>query len=246
MQNPFKKLDIVALNAFADKLDDRSLFTFCKTDKYFKEKICDDEKFWKRRLESKYPLLWRYKSVKDSYRSFYLFMSKYIAKLEEKFGIPYLPSWKYNPLNFYQTHKDTYNRIYDEALYYAAHSNRIDLIEILIEKGGKDLHMAMNGAIDSGNLDIVKFLLNKGASVTDFDMWQASGKGYLDIVKYLIQMGADDLYAGLRWAVRDGQLKVVKYFIEEKGLNISPNLLMLAKKEENKDIVDYLKSKMTK
>jgi Golgi nucleoside diphosphatase len=131
MKNYFKQLDIVALSALASKMDDETLLTFCKTDKYFNSKICDDPFFWKRRLEEKYPLLTEFK--KETWKKFYLRMSYYISKLEEEFEIPYISTKDYNPEEFYKEYKDEKD-IFNWTMLVAAEGGHMEIVKLMIKK----------------------------------------------------------------------------------------------------------------
>jgi len=55
-----------------DKLDDRSLFNICQTNKKYSE-LCQDDLFWKKRAESRFfPQYIKRKSKDKSWKSFYL------------------------------------------------------------------------------------------------------------------------------------------------------------------------------
>jgi len=60
-------------------------------------------------IERKYPLLIEFKWKNQTWKEFYLEMVYYLSKLEEKFGIPYIPTKDYNPKKFYKKYKDSKN-----------------------------------------------------------------------------------------------------------------------------------------
>jgi ankyrin repeat protein len=208
MKNLFKQFDIVALNALARKMDDETLLIFCKTDKYFNSKICNDDFFWNHRLNEKYPLLIDFK--KGTWKQFYLKMSYYIAKLEEEFGIPYIPTKDYNPENFYKKFKDD-EYIFDWAMYEAAKGGRIEILKLMIEKGGTDFDLAMAGAAKGGHIGIGKLLIEKGAvNFNGAMIWAAEG-GNMEIVKLMVEKGATDFDRAMNNAAKGGHMEIVEY-----------------------------------
>ena len=73
------------------RLDDKTLLNFCKTSKYGNI-LCQDENFWIRKINSKYPLLKEFKHDNETWKQLFIRMTYYIAKLDEEFGIPYIPT----------------------------------------------------------------------------------------------------------------------------------------------------------
>jgi hypothetical protein len=53
MESPYKQFNKVALITLPTNMDDKTLLSFCKINKYFNSKICSDNDFWKRRLNKK-------------------------------------------------------------------------------------------------------------------------------------------------------------------------------------------------
>jgi Ankyrin repeats (3 copies) len=213
MENYFKQLDIVALSALASKMDDKTLMTFCKTDKYFNSKICGDPFFWKRRLEEKYPLLVEFKN--GTWKQFYLRMSYYISKLEEGFGIPYIPTKGYNPEYFYKEYKDSEDIFNLAMVWAAAGGGHMEIVKLLIEKGATDFDWGMNEAARGGQMEIIKLMIEKGA--TDFNraMANAALGGHMEIVKFMIEKGATDFNRAMRYAAEGGHMEIVKLMIEK-------------------------------
>lgn len=74
----YKDVDREILN----KLDDKSLLKACSIDKYTWNTVCDDD-FLKRRLLGKYPEIERYKLKNETWKSFFLRATHYIALLKK-------------------------------------------------------------------------------------------------------------------------------------------------------------------
>jgi ankyrin repeat protein len=237
MESPFKQFDRGALSALASKMDDKTLLNFCNTDKYFNSKICKDDSFWAHRLNEKYPLL--VASKKGTWKQFYLRMSYYIAKLEEKFGIPYIPTKDYNPEKFYKENKDRKD-IFDWAIFVAARGGHMEIVKLMIEKGSTSFNSAMVNAALGGHMEIVKFLIEKGA--TDFNraMANAAYRGHIEIVKFLIEKGATNFNIAMTTAAEEGYMKIVKLLIE-KGADNFNNAIESAARGGHMEIVNYLK-----
>jgi hypothetical protein len=74
-----------------------------------------DEVFFQRVVKRRYSLLVRFKRESETWRRFYLRMITYIAKLQEKYDIPYIHSPDFDPENFYKNYQGD---IRADALYY--------------------------------------------------------------------------------------------------------------------------------
>jgi Ankyrin repeats (3 copies) len=208
METPFRQMDIVALNALARKMDDETLLTFCKTDKYFNSKICNDDFFWKRRLDEKYPLLIEFKN--GTWKKFYLKMTYYISKLEEEFGIPYIPTKSYNPEKFYKKYKDSKD-IYNFVMVRAAKGGNMEIVKFMIEKGATSFDWTMVNASRGGHMEIVKLMIEKGATYFNTAMRSAALGGHMEIVKLMIEKGATNFVSAMNIATKGGHMEIVNY-----------------------------------
>ena len=187
--------------------DDRTILQMLSANKKFNDPI-----FFERVFDRKYPLLKRFKRKNESWRRFFVRMTYYIAKLDEEFGIPYIPTKGYNPEGFYKLWNKDSKRIYDFAMYKAAKGGHLEIVQYLIdEKGADDFNYAMKMAASKGRLEIVKYLLEKGAREVNDAMIDAAYRDHLDIVKYLIEKGADSFKAAMVFAARRNHHKVVEY-----------------------------------
>jgi 5-formyltetrahydrofolate cyclo-ligase len=81
--------------------DDKTILNMLSVNKDFR-----DEKFFERVLRRKYPFLMAFRNKTETWKKLFLRMTHYIAKLEKKFGIPYIPKEDYNPEQFYKDYKD--------------------------------------------------------------------------------------------------------------------------------------------
>jgi Ankyrin repeats (3 copies) len=209
MGNPFKQMDIVALNALASNMDDKTLLSLSDSCEYFNSKICKDNTFWQRRLNEKYPLLSEIKEEEEIWKEFYLKMTYYISKLGI-LGIPYIPTKGYNPEEFYKNYKNN-KYIFDEAMFYAAYEGNIEIVKLMIEKGATDFDWAILEAAEGGHMEIVKLMIENGATDFNTAMINAAEGGYMEIVKLMIEKGATDFDTAMNYAAIGGQMKIVEY-----------------------------------
>jgi Ankyrin repeats (3 copies) len=159
--------------------DDKTILNMLSVNKTF-----SDEKFFQRVLQRKYPLLIEFKN--GTWKQFYLRMSYYIAKLEEEFEIPYIPTKGYNPKEFYEEYKNRKD-IFNSAMRYAAYGGNIKIVKLMIEKGATDFDTAMKYAAQGGHMDIVKLMIEKGADDFTQAMKSAAKRGHVNIINYLKQ-----------------------------------------------------------
>ena len=167
--------------------DNRTVLQMLSVNKKFADPI-----FFERVLDRKYPYLKEFKKDDESWRHFFVRMAYYIAKLDEEFGIPYIPTKGYNPEELYNTWNKS-KRIYNFAMARAAEGGHLDIVQYLIdEKGANDFDLAMINAAKGGHLGIVKLMIEKAEERNKyidyiFGMVKAAGGGHLDIVKYIIK-----------------------------------------------------------
>ena len=121
----------------------------------------NDDSYFKKILEKRYPLLLYLKPSYETYKRFYLKMVTYLAKLWEEFKIPYIPSKNFDPESVYKAAVHKPDRIFTVLLLYAAEIGDIKLAEYLIDKGGKITLFAYNAAATEGKLDMLKFFIRK-------------------------------------------------------------------------------------
>ena len=183
--------------------DDKDVLNMLSVNKKFR-----DEEFFERIMKRRYPLLLRFKPSSESYKSFFIEMVYYISKLQEDFGIPYIPFWKFNPKWFYYSHIKNPEYFLDGAASEAAEAGRLDLVRMLIDRGAKEISLI--SAARGGNLDIVKLATGRGSEL-NHALYEAAEYGYLDIVKFLIEKGSDDIENALDVAKYMKHLEIVDY-----------------------------------
>ena len=238
--------------------DNRTILNMLSVNKKFNDPI-----FFEKVIDRKYHLLKQFKEKNESWRQFFVKMAYYIAKLEEEYDIPYIPSRNYNPEEFYEENNyedndDENIDIYDNAMNFAAEGGDLKIVKQMIKKLEEtdqepQFDWAMESAVMEGHLDIVKYLIEKGSNDFSYFMGVAAYEGHLNIVKLMIEKGEEmgtelDLNRAMGRAAEGGHLNIVKLMIE-KGEEINQeldfiNAMSLAAKGGHTEIVKYLKEKV--
>lgn len=184
--------------------DDKDVLNMLSVNKKFR-----DEKLFERIMKRRYPLLLNFKPSDQSCKSFFIEMVYYISKLQEDFGIPYIPFWTFSPEKFYYSYIDAPEYFLDGAASVAAEAGRLDLVKMFIDKGAKEISLI--SAARGGNLDIVKLAKGRGAELNGA-LYEAAERGYLDIVKFMIEKGgATDIESALDVAKFTRNQEIVDY-----------------------------------
>ena len=214
--------------------DDRTILNMLSANKKF-----NDEEFFKRVLERKYPLLSKFKS--GTYKNLFLKMSYHIAKLEEEYGIPYIPVEGYDPVDVYKWSKLT--NVYDTAMSYVVQTGDLGLVKSLTDKGDIDYNDAMLEAAKAGHENIVEFMISKGAENFNTGLNAAARAGRVKIVRLMFKYGAGlnlILNTPLIYAAENGHLDIVKLLVE-KGATSFKTALVWANRGKHTEVADYLR-----
>jgi Ankyrin repeats (3 copies) len=212
--------------------DDKTILNILSVNKKF-----HNEYSFQRLIKRKYPLLIPFK--KETWKELFLRMSYYISKLEEGFGIPYIPTKGYNPEQFYKDYR--YRKsIFDWGMIKASRGGHMEIVKLMIEKGPTYFDTSMAYAAEGGHMEIVKLMIEKGATDFDYAMANASKGGHMEIVKLMIEKGATDFNWAMANAAEGGQMKIVKLMIE-KGATDFNWAMTDAAREGHMEIVKYLK-----
>ena len=138
--------------------EDRDVINMLAVNKKF-----NNDSYFKKMLERRYPNLLQYKNENETYKHLYLRMVKYLAKLWEEYEIPYIPSEIFDPerlyeiANYYKSHKRVTNP-YTIALMDAVQIGDVKSAQHLIDKGGKINVFSYESV---GTLEMLKFLMSK-------------------------------------------------------------------------------------
>jgi hypothetical protein len=228
--------------------DDKTILNMLSVNKKF-----DNEDFFKTVLERKYPLITSLKTKKETWRSFYVKMIFYIAKLKERYDFPYFPLANpetiYKGIRFLGGDKEYVN---DTKLALATSSGNIEIInKYLDNKIGNpskalrfvDLNVKNQNRIPGYNknksLEITKLLVEKGKATGFYEiMRNAAANNNREILEYLIPKGGSLKYA-LYGAVTAGNIDLAKYLIS-KGANDIRDALGEAARIKKINMIEFL------
>ena len=178
--------------------DDREIIIMLSMNKKFAQKL-EDDAFFQKVLDRKYPHLIKFKKDGETWKHLYLRMIKYIALLNEKFGIPYLNLEDYDPEHFYEWYNKSQYILYEALKVLLESGGNYEVLEILLEKfieKYKDdkttniktsLDDMLINAVQSGDLKKVTILLEKGANDYEMLLIEAAFADHLNIVKFVIE-----------------------------------------------------------
>ena len=210
-------------------------------------KVFDNEQFYEKVMRKRYPLLIEFRKPMVSWKEFYLRMVYTLAKLQEEYQIPYIPTKGCNPERILIS--ATQGEVYYSALSCAAAGGNIPLIDYFIEKGATNLNGALGAAGQYSNLNTVKYLISKGATHYEYLLDSAALGGKIDTMKFafdaLALKGFDiNGYYGrsaLRNAILSGHIDAVKFLIDN-GIEIRPYNIEYAESKGKHDLAEYLKT----
>ena len=166
--------------------EDRDVINMLSVNKKF-----NDDLYFKKILERRYPFLIKFKLENETYKHLYLRMVKYMAKLWEEYKIPYIPAKSFDP-KFFSNMSKYYGNIYTESLSYAVEAENKKLIEYFLEKGGKFSSSMYYNVGKRGSLDILKFILTKFPPPYEWlqtTLMIPEDSGNRPVVKYLLDAG---------------------------------------------------------
>jgi len=220
------------------QLDYKELVKSCQTNKDF-NKVCQDDYFWKLKVEHDYGMLTRDKPLDITYRQQYVdFMtSKYpllavnqgrldILKLLERKGIyPDRKAANYaaelGHLEILKWLAQILGLYPDETgANYAAADGYLDILKWLAQV--KNLYPDENGADYAtlrGHLEVLKWLAQQNIYPAEYYLDDIAGNGHLDILKWLAQVKHyyPDQH-GANLAVMNGHLDVLQWLAQVKGV----------------------------
>ena len=183
--------------------DDKTAINILSVNKKFR-----NEENFKNIMKKRYPLLLYYKTFVESHKTLFIEMVYYMSILQEKFGVPYIPTASFNPRSFYLNYKIIPRYIVNVALEYAVLTDRLDLVHILIDKGGR---LSLREAARGGNLEIVKMALKTDKIYINEALYTATEYKHLNIVKFLVEQGATDITIAKNRARYMGHTEIFEY-----------------------------------
>lgn len=156
MERSLTKIRDVDLKILSE-LSDRDLLNFCKTHKYGND-LCNNEDFWRNRVEIKFLGASQYKSPNRTWKNFYLKIIYYLNKFKPT-DIYYLNKFKTTD----ESLTSNYNNEWNVGLYSAALAGDIDLMKFFMTKGAYVLNSALYSATHGGHKDAIDYLISQGA-----------------------------------------------------------------------------------
>ena len=203
--------------------DDRTIINMLSTNKKLSQKLNVDD-FFKQLLKKRYPFLLEFKKENETFKQFYLREIYYIAKIEEKYKIPYYSLKGYDPEYNYKKYRRLYNGTEPQKYYF--------------EK------FLLFLAVEHGNFNEIKKIINKTNDLYTLNqaLILAAKYGYLEIVKFLIVKGATDIYNSLEQAASEGHLNIVKYLVETYKIKHLRHAIEDAEINKRNDVINYLRT----
>lgn len=206
------------VNHLINDVDDKSILQLIKTSSRFRNLA--DERFFEELIKRRYPYFVKWKLRNETWKGLFSNMVYYMEKLEKEFGIPYIPTEFFDPRRFYLNNKGKMN-IWNQALIYANVYGDINIVKKIITTMRE---MGETPKLDSSFI--------------------AAEKGNLNLLKYLISQGYRGFNYTLSRAAFVGQLEIVKYLVENYNLDITSALDYARRNKNNKEVVEYLESKI--
>lgn len=178
-------------------VDDKTVLNMLSVNKKFHK-----QSLFKNAIKRRYSYLIAFKAEEESWKNLYIRMVYCLAKLFEKFEIPYISTESYNPEELYITYKTFvantlkagFNKSYrvfkaetkifmiQEATKYAVTGANLDIVKYFIETKGANLQIALENAI--GHWEIYGECCNQTQEYFDHEI-------NVEIIEYLLNKGAD-------------------------------------------------------
>ena len=159
MISGYKDTDLIILS----KLDDKTLFSFCKIENSYIRKLCNDENFWRQRVKERFGIV--KKNENRTWKNLYLNIIHY----SDKYGI-YDSMIKFNMLDEGKKNQDLLS-FFEFQVLKRVYSKMIDMLRENL-KINRFTEKERNEYIKRHNLDI-----NKAAKEA-LDMWFLNLKRY--------------------------------------------------------------------
>ena len=113
-------------------------------------------------MKRRYPLLIEFRKDKESWKHLFIRMVHILALLDEKYGIPYIPTKGCDPEKLLNTRLNIYN----EALLCAAVGNHLSIAKYLVEnKNITNISSPFNSAARHGSIEVMKYLYGEEVSL---------------------------------------------------------------------------------
>lgn len=130
----------------------------------------------------------------------------------------------------------------DMAFWCAAYGGRMDISEILKDRGATNFNSAMKIATCYGYDDIVERCIEWGANDFEGGLWNAAAYGQIGLMQMYRDRGAQNINGALRSAALNGKLDAIELCLKW-GADDLKGAIKNANAIRNTNIVNYLNSK---
>jgi hypothetical protein len=258
------------------ELDDRSLLSYCQTNKYARN-ICNNEDFWRNRVYKVYgEVSAKLKSIERKWKDYYLSIVYYTDKYTNNRALKQVALKGDMDLFLYFSQFENEKNVIKEAieggnkkiidfiisskkfedgvlfnnlgLYGAAVAANEDLINYFLSKGALS-RMIILGGLQSKNEKFVKQIILEQDVKPDLGLIYTVLNGNKKLIDYFISKGANDFNEAAYEASYTGNIDLLKFFlfIIPKTKIVNLNRLLFAAIEGGHiEIVDYLISRGAK
>ena len=236
-------LDRQCLILIGEKLKVRDLLNFCMSHPKIHYKLYKEDRIWINKLRKDFGFIFYGKSENKKAKKYYYIINEVYE--DKMWGNGLLESAEkgYVDVAKYMIGKGADN--FDQAMHWAAEYSQVETINLMIEYGTNEFFL--HPAVMSGNIDIVKLMIEKGGK--DFtngihcaasNYYSSKKVEYYDILIFLLLKNEKNYEDDLIWAIDKGYLEIVVYLIERNKNANSSIVLRRAIQSSNLDIVKYL------
>lgn len=217
-----------------DKMDDRTLLSYCQTNRYA-ENLCNNEDFWRNRFVKVYGIEdAKLKDKNRTWKNYYLSVLYYTNKYTTEKALEKVAE---------KGHLDLFN-LFSKGL------NEYKIQQAIIQSGNKDLiynldeindhflNVRLLRASRKGDRELINFYLKRGASPIFVTIGALEGNR-LDLFhefNKIQELSAND---GLEYSARGGNKEMMNLYIR-KGAHNYEDALYSAALAGRKDIINFL------
>ena len=210
-------------------------------------KVFDNEKFYEKVMRKRYPLLIEFRKENETWKALYLRMVYILAKLQEDYKIPYIPTKGCSPERLLEKGTERRQSIYDFALGCAAAGGHIHLIDLFLEKSDAiDTGLALAGQYS--NVNTVKYLISKGATDYKNLLGYAAFGGNIEVMKFALDLLKfegwninPNGYSILRRAILNEQFAAIDFLVQN-GLIIDRDDIQYSENVKKYEVAKYLQN----
>ena len=186
--------------------DDETIINMLSVNKHF-----NDEKFFEKVMKRRYPLLIDFRKEKETWKQLFIRMVHILALLDERYGIPYIPTKGCDP----QKLLNTKGNIYNDALICAAVGNNVSVAKYLVEnKNTTDIYNPFHWAARAGSVQVMEYLYDRSknfpgeGNMLGLAMVSAIDKEQLPVINFLQQKG---------YVISPGHVEYIEKHHKDKG-----------------------------